>query len=106
MSDSMLSATGGGWYRDAGVLNDSVQQVSQCYQIIHGCYNAGSHCGFEGSVAVSPATVTLNGPSHSTSGTLFGSVTIGGLGSSVIAESPCALYESINLWDSAYLSNI
>jgi hypothetical protein len=45
MSDSMLSATGGGYW-GTWVLNDSVQQISQRYQIIHGCYNAGSHYGF------------------------------------------------------------
>jgi hypothetical protein len=46
MSDSMLSATGGRYW-GAGIFNDSVQQVSQRYQIIHGYYNAGSHYGFE-----------------------------------------------------------
>jgi hypothetical protein len=53
MSDSMLSATGGGGYWGAGILNDSVQQVSHRYQIIHGCYNAGSNYGPEASVSVS-----------------------------------------------------
>jgi hypothetical protein len=52
MSDSMLSATGGGYW-GGGILNDSVQQVSQRYQIIHGCYNAGSHYGFEVNRSVS-----------------------------------------------------
>jgi hypothetical protein len=51
MSDSMLSATGGGYW-GAWVLNDPVQQVSHRYQIIQGCYNAGSNCGFEVSVSV------------------------------------------------------
>ena len=46
MSGSMFSATGGG-YSGSGILNDSVQQVSQRYQIIHGCYNAGAYYGFE-----------------------------------------------------------
>ncbi|HEV7910354.1 MAG TPA: hypothetical protein VGP28_04545 [Methylocella sp.] len=52
MSDSMLSATGGGYW-GAGILNDSVQQVSQRYQIIHGCYNAGAHYGFDVNCSVS-----------------------------------------------------
>jgi hypothetical protein len=45
MSDSMMSAAGGG-HLSAGILNESVQHVSQRYQIIHGYYNAGAHYGF------------------------------------------------------------
>jgi hypothetical protein len=53
MSDSMMLSAIGGGYCGVGILNDSVQQVSQRYQIIHGCYNAGSSYCFEVSVSLS-----------------------------------------------------